>query len=361
MFSQAELLELVLATCLAHRLPTPPVWLAIVAAPSAGKTSTLDLLPSRGVPKPGEKVEGGRIWAIDSLTPRTLASGLTGTQEPGLLERLRDGILLVRELSTLSTNPQTIREVFGLLRRAYDGQVDAAWGTGKTLSWTGRLTLILAGVRHPASLDAELGARLLTVRLLESPTDFGRLLRGGEVEGARAHVEKVLSRSVARPSEADLKRVAPLAKVLAVLRAAVPRDGRHEVVESPLVESPHRLIAQLGGLGVGLAAVRGTSPDDPALLEVLWRTVADSVPPVRLAVLRVLSLASHPLPTANVTEIAAALGRVSRGTAYYALEDLRLLGVVSQKVRPPKGKKGRPELRVELAANWRDCLRRMLA
>lgn len=365
MFSQDEALDLVLAAILAHGLKTPPVWLALIAPPSSGKTSLLDLLPSRPLPKATQKVDDGSILALDCLTPRTLLSGLSNRGKTGLLERVSDATLLVRELSTLSTRSRDAREVFGLLRRVYDGQMDSAWGTGKTTSWQGRITMVFAGVMHPASLDAELGARILTLRLNSSATDYGRILgkpwaNPGQVLGQASQgnprdIEGVLEREVIQPTETLLRGIAPAAEALATLRATVRRNRDHDVVEAPLVEAPHRLIGQMGGLGAGLATVWQCGLDDPRIVDTMWRIVGSTAPPPRLAVLQVLAKTPDALPVAQAVAQAADCGLIGRGTAQYALDDLRLLEVVKVKTKL-SGKQGRPSMMVSLSPGWGENL-----
>jgi len=221
--------------------------------------------------------------------------------------------------------------------------------------------MIMAGVRHPASLDAELGARLLTIRLNENDTDFERILGVGQGRKDRqCHVTEALDRTVAEPDVDALKRVKLQAKSLAGLRGTVFRDRQHQVIETPQVEAPHRLIAQLGGLAAGLGAVWKCKPNDRRIEDTLWRIVADSIPPQRLAVLQVLSEAESPLPVSDLVNDAADLGRIGPSTANYALDDLRLLEVIRLTEGPRRGR-GRPPLLTSLDDHWQDVVGKLLS
>lgn len=350
-FNQEEALDLMMASCLAHDLKTDPVWLALIAPPAEGKTSLLDQLPARSLPTPMENVDDGSIVCVDGLTSKTLLSGLRDREKSGLLERMENAILLVKELSTLSTRFRDVQAVFGQLRRIYDGHIEMTWGSGKTTVWDGRITMIFAGVTHPASLDAELGARLLTVRLGETPTDLGRTL-GQPITGNPVDIEAILQRDVLQPTEVTQEAWIPLAETLAILRAAICRERGLGVVEAPLIEAPHRLIGQMGGLGAGLATVWGCALGDPRILETMWRIVWSTTPPARLAALRVLMAAPQPLATTMATAQTAKCGRFGLGKARQALEDLCLLEVVDSKTQG-SDKQGRPKILLSLTPEWR--------
>lgn len=329
-FCRDEAKWIVCGAIVAHRLPTPPVWAYLWARPSEGKTTLLDSIPSAPLPKPSERVEDGAVVCVDQLTPRTLVSGLRDAADGGLLERLPNAVLLVKEIASFSS--RGFEAVLSQLRRVYDGSFTATFGTGRVVEWHGRLTVIIAGTRHPGELDARLGGRLLIVRLAPTDTDLERL-RDGRRVGHKLPALKVAPASV----EEALRLVEPAAELLAVLRAPVHRDRQGQVLEPPDPEAPHRLIGQLGGMAAALAAVRGCRPEE--VLEAVWRVVAHTVPPVRMAA--VLALADGPLPVREAVGRTAELARVSEGTAWRALDDLRLLGLADVQVTRGGGR-GRP-------------------
>jgi hypothetical protein len=261
-FSEDEVLDIVLAAIHVHRgMKTYPTYLALIAPPSCGKTSTLNCLN----PKPIDALEDGgfergALIALDRLTPRTLMSGLRG--KTGLLERgLENAIIIVRELSSLDTRPQDLTPILGDMRRIFDGEFDVAYGTGKVISWRGRITFIMAGVQHPASLDSELGARILTLRLAAGKISHERILEGHVKQKTKEYyVEQTLKRQTIHPTVELLRHVEEPAQALAILRGTVKRDRTHSVIDAPIVEERFRLVGQLGGLAAGLATVRGCDP-----------------------------------------------------------------------------------------------------
>lgn len=145
-------------------------WLLNVAAPSAGKTEAVNLL---------DNVTNGRLNEITS-------AGLLGwsrgkdPQPVGILTRVPGNALVTfGDLSSLlATSDRGGRDqVFGLLRRAYDGHVTrditpagGAKKGGGSLAWDGRLTVVAAVTnaidRYSAHADA-LGPRWLYVRATE--------------------------------------------------------------------------------------------------------------------------------------------------------------------------------------------------
>lgn len=354
-FTEEEAAALVAAAILAHRLKTtPPVWLFILAAPSHGKTTLLDRFEARPLPGEGEKVGPGELFLLDSLTPQALVSGLEGPAS--ILERITDAIFLIKELSSLVTDRRQLGPLLGLLRRVFDGELTRSWGTGKVVAWRGRVTAIMAGVQHPGTLDAELGARLLVARLQESTTDYSRFM------GGRRSEERLRLADVTPPLSEDVFRlVHPLARMLATLRGHVPRDARHEAVAEPVVEAPHRLTGQLGALAASLAALQGRPPSDPGVVGLVGRVVACSAPPPRLHAL--LALADEgPLATEAAVEAAAHRARISPTAARYVLDDLRLLGLIEAGAHlgERRQRRGRPQKLVTLtdaAMAWLAALR----
>ncbi len=342
-FSRDEAREIVSGAIVAHSLRTPPVWEYLWARPSEGKTTLLDGIPSRPLPKPGERVEDGAVVCVDQLTPRTLVSGLRDAADGGLLDRLPNAVLLVKEIATFSS--RGFEAVLSQLRRVYDGSFTATFGTGRVVEWRGRLTVIVAGTRHPGELDARLGARLLIVRIASTDTDLNLLQNGGG--GHEVAIPGVVP---ARTEEA-LQLVRPVAELLAVLRAPVHRDRQGQVLEPPDPEAPHRLTGQLGGLAASLAALRSCRPEE--VLETIWRVAAHTVPPVRMAA--VLALTDGPLPVREAATETARLARVSEGTAWRALDDLRLLGLLDARVARGSGR-GRPSEILSLSP----CLKPLL-
>lgn len=357
MFTQHEILDIVLAALLAHRLEaSPPVWIAVIGQPSSGKTSILSSIPSDPVPDTEIPTPPpGPIIALDGMTRQSLASGYNKVNKAGLLERLSYASLLVKELSVIGTREKELRSLMGTLRRLYDGEYYQTFGNSKIVSWQGKLTFVFAGVLHPAQLDAELGARLLTVRLSESKTDYRRIAGGGKDTNLSRHAEEVLQRTIAAPTRGSAAVMTKYACDLSLLRSAVPRDHRGNVCDAPLTEEPHRLIAQLAAFASGLAAVYDCGTLDPRVLNTIARVVSDSIPPVRKTALQLLTTKQ-----ANKEKLVSQISEahpVNRDYARNALEELAMLGITKER-RVNTGRRGRPALYTMMQEEYEPRLRR---
>ena len=101
-----QALEILLGAVHAQRSNGVPVWLVLHSPPGNGKTLLLDALPAIAPPtaKDTPITDGRSIIALDYITPQTLMSGLANTERPGLLERVSNAVLVVKDMSPLTTS-----------------------------------------------------------------------------------------------------------------------------------------------------------------------------------------------------------------------------------------------------------------
>jgi hypothetical protein len=109
------IIDVVIATYIANRFNTDPVWMMIIAPPSNTKTELLRAFD-------GHK----DAYFISNLTPSTLVSGIIpkrGRPDPSLLPHLNDKIVILKDFTTvLSIRSEQQQEILAQLREAYDGQ-----------------------------------------------------------------------------------------------------------------------------------------------------------------------------------------------------------------------------------------------
>lgn len=312
-----------------------PCWVLMVAPPSSGKTEAVRLLDA----------------AADARLDEVTAAGLLGwskgkTVRPsGVLTRVGDRALVTfGDLSSLlATSDKGGREqVFGLLRRAYDGHVTRDVSPpGKVegpdqLQWSGRLTVVacVTGAidRYSAHAD-QLGPRWVYVRIPERSTEGKRSAaqlarRTGLAEHrdrGRFLVSELLASlptELPEVPEAVADAIEDAALVTAWGRGSVPRNGygRREIEGVPVVEEPMRLVQQLGAVARGVLAL-GLAPE--AAAAIARRVAADSMPESRRVVLQALST-GEVLSTAKCARVAG----LDRKVARMALEELAAIGVV---------------------------------
>ena len=340
LLEDADVLPVTLGAIAAHRLGGESPWLLLVAPPSGTKTEILRM--TWGTPG---------IYPLSELTARTFASGLeTEGDDPSLLARLKDEILVLKDMTTILEMHQEERQaVLAQLREMYDGRFDKAWGTGKELHWTGRLGF-LAGVtpvidQHHAVM-ALLGPRFVQLRMVGSDrcevaeramenADHEEQMRR-ELAGACAAFLATIPKMPPEVAPEVRRWLARVADLVTRARSPVLRDGwKREFEYAPEPEMPARLARQLHALLRGVALVAGhpvVQTEDTARIA---RVAADCIPGIRRKALDALREADGWVRTSNVANTV----QHARTTVVRALEDLQALGLVSCK----KGGQGVPD------------------
>src|SRR3990167_4515917 len=158
------ILKMLLAGVISQRLPSDPVWFIIVASSSSGKTEFINAISN---------CDG--VVPLSTLTPKTFVSGvkLAGGKEASLLLNLNkgtdmegDGILAFKDLTSLLSERHEDRSVImGQLREIYDGKYSKSFGTGQTVDWKGKITIIAGStyaIHQLKQAYSALGERFLT-------------------------------------------------------------------------------------------------------------------------------------------------------------------------------------------------------
>jgi hypothetical protein len=324
-----------LATAATKNADGEPCWLLLVAPPSSGKTEAVRLL---------DDIANARLNEVTAAGLLSWSKG-KNVKPSGILSRIgKRALVTFGDLSSLlATSDRGGRDqVFGLLRRVYDGHVtrDIA-PPGKhdgdqRLSWSGRLTVVacVTGAidRYTAHAD-QLGPRWLEVRIPERTTEQKRqasqLTRRSDLSSHRSAAREAVAKLLARlPTELPelpdevADDIEDAALVTTWGRAAVPRNGygRREIEDVPVIEEPMRLVQQLGGIARGVLALGLPAT---AAAAIARRLALDSIPAARHAVLKALST-GEVLSTASCARAAG----LDRKVARMALEELAAIGVV---------------------------------
>lgn len=327
-------------------LDDEPCWLLFVAPPSSGKTETVRLLDDIADARLNEVTAPGLLtWGRGkSPKPTGILADLTGP-----------ALLTFGDLSSLlATSDRGGRDqVFGLLRRVYDGEASRdiappqGAAPGGRLVWNGRATVVAAVTgaidAYTSHADA-LGPRWVYYRLAERSTAEKRAAarmarRGGlaeprgEARSLAAGIVQVAQKLVGNIEvpENIAEWIEDAALVGCWGRAAVPRNGygKREIDGVAMVEEPPRLIRQLLVLARGLLALR---IDEETTIALVRRVALDSMPATRRAVLQVLGSGEMNLTTAKV---AGAAG-LERGVARRTLEELEVIGIVAGRRAGPE-------------------------
>lgn len=300
-----------LAVRAAHELEGEPVWLLTVAGSASGKTE--GIAPLAATPN--------AVMVSEIASPGALLSGTSNSERSkdasgGLLNQIGpSGFVILKDFTSLLSLGSDARTVIlAAMREIYDGSWNRLVGTdgGKTLSWTGRISLIGATTttydRHH-SVIAAMGDRFALIRM-DSRAD--RRLKGRQALMNTGHEKQMrdeLSKAAAGVIAGMEKNPAPLdddeltvlfeaADYVTMARTPAERDFKGEPIEANDPESPARFVKMLQQVVLGGSAI-GMRRQDAMLLAL--RIAHDSIPPVRRMVLEAI----HRKPfsrTADVVE-----------------------------------------------------------
>jgi hypothetical protein len=325
-------LDAVLAAAAVDQLDGDTVWLLVVSGSGNAKTETVGSLAGAGAHVTSTVTSEGAL--LSATSRKDQSKDATG----GLLRKIGDtGVLVIKDVtSILSMNRDTRAAVLAALREVYDGRWERNVGTdgGKSLLWTGRITVVGAvttAYDSAHAVIASMGDRFALVRV---DSNLGRLSAGrqalrnvgyevqmrAELAEAAGAVLAGVDPTRAELTEDDMTLLLGAADLVTLARTAVERDYRGDVVEAHQPEAPTRFAKMLGQLVRGTLAVGGSH--DQART-VAMRVAGDSVPPLRLLILG--DLLDN--PNSTTTEVQKRLQR-PRTTVDRSLQEFQLLGLV---------------------------------
>jgi hypothetical protein len=303
------------------------VWPLLVGPPGCGKSEIITALTS-----------APSVWALSSLTPQTLISGLERKGEPAslLLQIGAFGILAFKDLTTVLTMHREARaQIIGQLREVADGKTEKSFGNGLRLEWEGKLGLV-AGVTdvidEQHAFLAVMGERFLLYRMPEVPRqDIARrsLARRGHEPELRQRIRATVGDFLAQFQdcgrlslpESFNEPLVILADIVTRARSGVSRDFNANLQYLPQPEAPTRLAKQPAQLGAAMLAI---GVDEAETWRLVRKAGWDSVPAVRCAVLDCISRHDEPITLATVQEETSLPER----TAARVAEDVAVLKLV---------------------------------
>ncbi|WP_280414863.1 hypothetical protein [Nocardia carnea] len=327
-------LDVVLAAAV-ERLDGDPLWVLLVSGPGNAKTETVQALGGSGA------IVTSTISSIGALLSGTARKEVVRGATGGLLRKLEPrGVLVVKDVTSILSMPRETRgEVLAALREVYDGRWSRALGTdgGRTLEWIGRIAVVgavtTAWDTHHAVV-ATMGDRFVLVRVdsgnpiarraaaVMAAANTGREtdMRAELSSAAAAVLAGVDGSRIRDLSDEERDRLLAAADLVTLARTAVERDYQGDVVDAHAPEAPTRYAKQLQQVFRGSMALGMNRADAMALA---MRCARDSVPPLRLAVLR--DIAEHPdSPTQDVRK---RIGK-PRKTVDRELQALHMLGLL---------------------------------
>jgi hypothetical protein len=328
-----DAIDAVMATAAADRLAGDPLWLLLISAPGNAKTETVSSLAGAGAHVTSTIASEG---ALLSGSPR---KGQNKSATGGLLRKIGErGLLVLKDVTSILASDRNVRTaVLAALREVYDGKWERNVGVdgGKTLTWTGRITVVGActtawDAAH--AVMAVMGDRFVLIR---SGSKTGRNQAGnqairntGRETVMRAELAAAVSGLVRHidtehPYELNDNEIGQLIKAADIVtysRTAVERDYKGDPIDAHAPEMPTRFAKQLaqlvrGGLALGMRR--------EAAMRLALRCARDSFPPLRSEIL--LDLARN--PATRTVDVSKRIVKPYR-TVRRELEALHTLGLL---------------------------------
>lgn len=333
-----DVVDVVFGTAIANRQKTDNVWMFLVAEPGATKTSMLECL-----------IEAPNIVYKNQLGAKSLVSGqmMAGGDDPSLLPKLHEKILVIEDFTTVLSVPLTFRdEIFGILRAAYNGRYERDYGNGRIFRCDcefGILAGVTPAIEHYSDSFAALGERFLSY-YLPVPKDLrGRrpYLRKAMDNRGREKEMKAELRRVARealmypfdkapgiPANID-DRLLDLAQWTSMVRGTVRREkysAQKEVTNEPYSELGTRLIKQFSSLVDGIGRFRRVDVVGEHEYKIVKRIAFGSTPPERRKFLK--AMWTDPTKGWDTNDIAEMSGLPRFPMCERIAETLYLLGAI---------------------------------
>lgn len=339
---QHQLIDVIFGTVIANEFQTDPVSLYVIGPPSVGKTEVLRALNS--YPK---------VYPISTLTPNTLISGMKG-QGRSLLLSLKDSgksIVIVKDFTTiLETKADARAELISQIREVMDGSYRKSFGTGKTISWEGKLSLICGVtpvIDRYHSVHSVLGERFLNFRFEANEEDRmseKAISMTGHEKAMRRELQGITSdflQQFQTPKIECIKvaddiktKIFGLVSLVAKGRTGVSRDHYTQMIDYlPQPEGTPRLIKQIWTLGCGISVIQRKDEIDNVIYSILKQVGRDSLPNHRDRILETMFENKFYSSGWETTKGLSKLLNCPTQTARIYLEDMMMVGLLNRKIQ----------------------------
>lgn len=332
-----RVIDLMYGSIIANRWQGDPIWLFLVAPPGGSKSEFVMSISMAPL-----------IYPLTSLTSKTLISGSKGAggSDPSLIPLLDGRILLIKDATTILTQPKLDQEaIFGTLRDIYDGSIDFAFGNGlvkRYRSHFGILAAVTPAIELQDEADAILGARFLRYNMphftdVDEQTEIIKRAMSNTANEEEMRIalkelgKQVLNHNFTIQPEVPsgiLEKIVYLAQWTAIMRGYVNRQKYTDyVTHKPFAEVGTRLAKQFQKLCMGIATFRREEIVTDYVYNDIITKVARSTAPSRCeAVVRFIyrNQGSH-----TRGEIANAIG-LPGGTVELVLNNLVMLNALEK-------------------------------
>lgn len=336
------LVKLVLATIIANRIPSDPVWVFLIAPSGGGKTEIMNGL----LKWPG-------YYSLSQLTPNTLLSGMKNKEkETSLLKRIQkergNGTTIGFKdfTSLLDGNKDDLKAIMGQFRDLYDGLMTKVTGTGDEITWKGKMGF-LAGctpvIEQRMALVGAMGERFLNYKIKNPPRkDLRAKMKAniGQEGNMRDDIQDAVAgylKGIVIPGTLPVipevvdNTIEAMTDFIAVSRAVVMRgmDTKREIEYIVEPEMAGRTYKQLYAMAVALLIMNGEQGWQPEDDYILKKLAVSSIHSIRYNMIKCIMQYRTQVKTAT---IAMELGYPT-STARRYLEDLAAISMDDGNVR----------------------------
>jgi hypothetical protein len=358
---------------------TNPFALVYVDAPSSGKTITLNFFSQLK----------DLVYTTDDFTPASFVSHSANTKKKDLekndlLPQIRYKTIVVRDLAPIfAKRDEDVQAMLGILIRVLDGEgYESNSGLYGKRGYVGDYLFMMLSASTPIrphiwKVMGNLGSRLFFLNIGSKGKDAVALAkqlekpcRENEVicrEITTELVKTLWSKypegiiwDVTNDNQELREQIGKIAKTLAKLRATLNvwkelgSNGESYEHTQPIEEHPDRINQLLYNLARGHAVVCGREQISVEDIDMVLRVALDSGKPVRAQLFKSLIKNNGTIKTSVVKELL----KCSTNTALKAMEEMRLLGLVSADDDLSNAERiGRPETSVELVPEFRWLLK----
>ncbi|MDW8056608.1 MAG: DNA-primase RepB domain-containing protein [Elusimicrobiota bacterium] len=343
-----DYLRIIHSCIIAHKFDAKPLWLLLLAPPSGTKTSVLQDL---------HVLEKYNVRFISELTAKTFVSG--DKYYKGLLDEIKNGIIIFKDLTTILQLDSTSRnEIMQQLREVWDGMYDKKFGTGKSVHWEGKITVIAGCTEAYESyreIDQTLGERFLIYRPLIEQREkmvWMSLQQVGKEKQMRKEIQQAIQsfhNSIDFDIDDDeyfiitqeiLEKIVSLADVITLLRSGVKRDYKKDIEYVPEPELPARLAQQLLILLKALALLNKNPAPGDFEYNIVKKLALMTVPLKKYKILKFFVSIDNEMRTTS--EVAQSLN-IPRQTIYRYLEEMWCF-----KIMKKTGSEDRPNWQIDI-------------
>lgn len=339
-------IPIVCAVVISNRMKGDPVFMNLVGASSGGKSELINAVMGAELRTADGKAKPF-VHQVSDLTTNTLLSGMNNsTRETSLLLKIgNSGVLAMKDFTSILSSSKEKREILiAQLREVFDKHIVKETGTGRKISWKGKINF-LGGVTETIYLYSaeinQMGARWTHYHLEDWNEDQQRLatlkaLSGdASLDASRLEIRQgfaeYLSHMLANiPVEEDpipdrvQENIIKIVSFASVASAMSSRNFRGEMVLAPGAAMPMRLAKQLSVMYRTLRYMNDNEePEDWERL--VYKLAYDTIPKQNRQVMEVLVK----YPSGTTAGVATSIGLPS-STVRTALEDLNVYGVIKR-------------------------------